>query len=129
MPATAGLVMFVDGDLAQGAPTPSLTAAATAPLPDAGDTSSCSAAPAQQGLALVRLWDEDGNELEPLRIEVGADRGYEVPLPRAARLMQLTPERTSVSAVVLATGDGADARAAARAGPHRAGAPRGARTS
>ncbi len=104
--ATATLTMFVGGDLVESVPTPPLGGTATTPLPDAENTLVLSGAPTQ-GLMVVSLWDEDGTELEGLRVPVAPGSGYEVPLPRRARLMTVEPRRTTVSAVVLATGDGA----------------------
>jgi hypothetical protein len=104
--ATAGLVMFVDGDLAQGVPTPSLSGPATVALPDAAKELLLGGVSAP-GVVTVSAWNEAGRSLPDQRIEVAPDRGYLVPLPRRARVVTVTPSRASVSGVVLLTGDGA----------------------
>jgi hypothetical protein len=103
--ATAGLVMFVEGDLAQGVPTPQLDGPATVALP-AADKELVLGGATAQGVVTLSLWDGAGRSLPDQRVEVGSDRGFVVDLPREARLMTLTPDRTAVAASVLITGDG-----------------------
>lgn len=103
---TVGLVMFVEGDLAQGVATPPLDAAATVVLPKAEKQLVLGGA-SSQGVVTVSLWNKAGRSLPEQRVEVGSDQGYVVDLPRKARLMTLLPERASISGVVLVTGDGA----------------------
>lgn len=103
---TVAMVMFVEGDLAQGVPTPPLAGAATVVLPKA-DNELVLAGASGQGVVTVSLWDKAGRSLPEKRVEVTRDRGYVVELPRKARLMTLRPERATVVGVVLATGDGA----------------------
>lgn len=102
VPTTAGLMMFVGGDLVLGAPTPALSEPAVTPLPDARQQILVLGGATTQGLVTVMTWDEDGNALSERVIEIGADLGYEVRLPRGARLVSVNPERTTVAAVVLA---------------------------
>lgn len=106
VPTTVGLVMFVEGDLAQGVPTPPLAGAGTVVLPKA-EKELILAGASGQGVVTVSLWDKAGRKLPRKRLEIALDRGYLVALPRKARLMTVLPERTTVSAVVLVTGDGA----------------------
>lgn len=108
VPATAGLVMFVDGDLAHGTPTPALAGPATTPLPDARRQTLVLGGARTQGVVTVQTWDVDGNPLPDRVVEIGSDRGHEVRLPRGARLVMVVPKGTVVAAVVLATSaDGA----------------------
>ncbi len=104
--ATVGLVMFVEGDLAEGVATPPLGGAATVVLPKA-DKELVLGGATSQGVVTVSLWDKKGASLDSERVEVTGDRGYVVDLPRKARLMTVLPERTTISGVVLLTGDGA----------------------
>lgn len=103
---TIGLVMFVEGDLAQGVATPPLAGPATVVLPQA-DNELVLAGASGPGVVTVSLWDKTGTSLREKRIEISPDKGFLVPLPSKARLMTVTPDRATVSAVVLATGDGA----------------------
>lgn len=103
---TAGLVAFVEGDLVQSVPTPPLDGAGTVVLPKADKQLVLGGASAQ-GVVTVSLWDKAGRSLSVERVEIVRDKGYVVMLPRNARLMTLLPERTTISGVVLVTGDGA----------------------
>lgn len=108
VPATAALTMFVRGDLVRATPTPALAAPATTPLPGVAKQTLVLGGARGQGVVTVRSWDADGTALADRVVEVGADRGFEVSLPRRARLVTVVPQRTVVSAVVLASdGDGA----------------------
>lgn len=104
--ATVGMVMFVEGDLAQGVPTPPLGGAATVVLPKA-DSELILGGASAQGVVTVSLWDKAGRSLPDERLEVVRDRGYVIDLPRKARLMTVLPERATISGVVLVQGDGA----------------------
>lgn len=104
--ATVGLVMFVEGDLAQGVATPPLVGSGTVALPEATKELVLGGATGP-GVVTISLWNKAGTSLPTQRVEVSADRGFLVDLPRKARLMTITPSRTEVSAVVLVTGDGA----------------------
>lgn len=103
---TVAMVMFVEGDLAQGVSTPPLAGAGTVVLPEA-DNELILGGASGQGVVTVSLWDKAGRSLPPQRVEIARDRGYLVELPRKARLMTLTPDRATVSGVVVVTGDGA----------------------
>lgn len=108
VPTTAGLMMFVGGDLAHGTPTPLLAGPATIPLPDATRQTLVLAGAANQGLVTVQTWDAAGKAFADRVVSVGADRGYEVRLPRGARLVSVVAKSTVIAAVVLATNkDGA----------------------
>lgn len=106
VPATTSLVLFVDGDLVHAVPVPALTDEGAALLPPGGKRLVLGGASAP-GVVTVSLWDERGRPLHDERAEVSAGRGFEVELPDKARLMTLTPARSSIEAVVLVTGDGA----------------------
>lgn len=103
---TAGLVMFVEGDLTETAPTPPLAGAGTVIVPKAAKELVLAGASAQ-GVVTVSLWDQDGRSLPQQRLEISRDKGYLVSLPRQATLMTLTPQRATISGVVLVSGDGA----------------------
>ncbi len=104
--ATVGLVMFVEGDLAQGVATPPLAGPGTVALPKAAKELVLGGATGP-GVVTLSLWTKAGKSLPTQRVEVSADRGFLVDLPRQARLMTITPARSEISAVVLVTGDGA----------------------
>lgn len=104
--ATAGLVMFVDGDLTHAVPTAPLDATATTPLP-AGRKQLVVGGAEAQGVVTVRSWKADGTELDKVRGEVAVGGGLVLDLPGAARLVTIEPRSTPLSAVVVVTGDGA----------------------
>ena len=104
--ATVGLVMFVEGDLAQGVATPPLEGPGTVALPKARKELVLGGA-TRPGVVTISLWTKAGKSLPTQRVEISGDRGFLVDLPRNARLMTITPARAEVSAVVLVTGDGA----------------------
>ncbi|WP_232679493.1 DUF5719 family protein [Nocardioides sp. R-C-SC26] len=106
VPATAGLVMFVDGDLTHAVPTDPLTGAGSTPLPP-GTKQLVLGGATKPGVVLVDAYDDAGKALPDQRIEIAAGRGVSVEVPAAARLITVTPQRTSVSAVVIVTGLGA----------------------
>ncbi|MGA8847895.1 MAG: DUF5719 family protein [Nocardioides sp.] len=106
VPTTVAMVMFVEGDLAQGVPTPPLSGPSTVVLPQAEKELILGGA-SGPGVVTVSLWNKAGRSLSEERVEVASDRGYLVELPRKARVMTLSPARATVSGVVLVTGDGA----------------------
>ena len=87
-------------------PTPPLTGPATVALP-AAEKELVLGGASSPGVVTVSLWDQAGRSLPDRRVEIGSDRGFVVDLPDRARLMTVTPERASVAASVLVTGDGA----------------------
>jgi hypothetical protein len=58
------------------------------------------------GVATVTAYSPKGKVLDEQRVELTPSGGADVPLPDAAVLVTLTPERTSVRAAVLLSGTG-----------------------
>ncbi|WP_370249262.1 DUF5719 family protein [Nocardioides sp.] len=105
-PITADLLMFVAGDLAHAGVAVPLERTALTPLPPGRRTLVLAGAP-REGAVVVRTWDEAGQPLEPIRVDVAPGRAERVVLPEAARLLAVAPQGSEVRAAVLAEDDGA----------------------
>ena len=105
-PVTAGIRSVVDGDLSQAAPVVRGGAPMTLVVPP-GRSSVLVADAEGVGVVTVSSWNDAGKELKQQRLEVKPGTGGEVELPAGAALVTVTPQRTSVQAALLTTGDGA----------------------
>lgn len=101
---TASLNMFVRGDLVGLVPVPPLAGPGTAVLPQGGGSLVLGGATGQ-GVVTVTLHALDGTEVSEQRVEVAPGRATAVAVPRTARLLTVTPQRTRITAVVLVTTD------------------------
>lgn len=106
VPATAGLVMFVQGDLTHAVPVPPLASTGTTPLPPGTKRIVLGGAIAP-GVVTLAFIDAQGRALPEKRVQVASGRAVEMQLPTRARVMTVTPSRTPISAVVVVTGNGA----------------------
>ncbi len=88
--ATADLAMFVQGDLVTAVPVAPLTGPGTAVLPEGGGRLVLGGATGQ-GVVTATFRDADGTEVGEERVEVAAGRATPVAVPRAARLVTVTP--------------------------------------
>lgn len=102
-PVTSSLSSLVRGDLALTGPATTVADEATALLPG-GRSSVVLAGAAGAGLAVVVSRDDQGRRLDEQRIELTPGRAFVAELPRRAALVQITVQRTTVSAALLATG-------------------------
>lgn len=105
VPTTATLSMFIQGDLATAVPAVPLEGPGTAILPDGGKRLLLGDA-AGPGVVTVAARSDDGTALEEQRVEVGPGRAASVELPDDARLITVTPARTTVAGVVAVVGSG-----------------------
>ena len=104
-PVTAALGSVVDGDLVH-APVVTGSGAATTALVPPGEARVVLARAAGAGVATVEAYD-DGRRLLSKRVELTEGSGGVVELPRATSLVRVTPQRTQVSAAVVARDRGA----------------------
>lgn len=105
VPTTATLSVFVEGDLATAVPAVPLEGPGTAILPE-GSKRLLLGDAASPGVVTVAARSGDGTALEEQRVEVGPGRAASVDLPDDARLITVTPARTSVAGVVAVVGSG-----------------------
>lgn len=105
VPTTSSLSVFVRGDLATAVPVDPLVGAGTAVLP-AGTKRLVLGGARGPGVVTVATSDGDGEALAEERVEVGSDRAASLDLPDGARLVTVTPARTTIDAVVLVVSDG-----------------------
>ncbi len=106
VPTTAGLVMFVQGDLTHAVPVPSLGSTGTAPLPP-GTKRIVLGGAIGPGVVTLAFIDAQGRALPEKRVQVASGQAVEMQLPTRARVMTVTPRSTPISAVVVVTGNGA----------------------
>lgn len=99
VPLTSSLSMFVRGDLATTVPVPPLVGSATTVLPG-GDQQLVLGDARSSGVVSVVARDAEGTVLSEERVEVAPGRADTLDLPGRARLVTVTPSRTSVAAVV-----------------------------
>ena len=104
-PVTAALRQVVGGDLSLLTAAPALDETTAAVLP-AGPKRLLLGGPDAVGVATVTAYSPKGKVLDEQRVELTPSGGADVPLPDAAVLVTLTPERTSVRAAVLLSGTG-----------------------
>jgi Family of unknown function (DUF5719) len=103
-PVTATLRQLAGDDLSEVSPTAPL-ATPTAVVVPAGKARLLLADPAGVGLATVVALDASGKELSTETVELTPDTGATIALPDGTALVRVTPERTSVRAALLVTGD------------------------
>ena len=104
-PVTAGIRSFVDGDVSLAAPVTPGGAPMALVVPP-GRASVLLADAAKAGVVTISSWNDAGKKLKVKRLEVKSGTGGKVDLPAGASLVQVTPQRTSVNAALMATGDG-----------------------
>lgn len=105
VPTTSSLSMFVKGDLATAVPVPPLVDAGTAVLP-AGAKRLVLGDARGPGVVTVAVRDGAGAVLSEERVEVARGRASTLDLPDDARLVTVTPARTTVAGVVLVVSAG-----------------------
>lgn len=101
-PVTANLRQLAGDDLSEVAPTAAVAEPTAAVVPP-GKARLLLADPSGVGAATVVALDASGKELATETVELTPDTGASIALPEATALVRVTPERTSVRAVVLVT--------------------------
>jgi uncharacterized protein DUF5719 len=109
-PVTATLRTSSGADLSHAVAGPTVGASGEGPatvlLPDRGPSAKAVlelGGAATAGVVEVTSRTALGRKLDTTRVEVAPDRGYSVDLPAGARLVTITPTRTTVSGAVLLT--------------------------
>ncbi|MGI8524246.1 MAG: DUF5719 family protein [Nocardioides sp.] len=105
-PVTATLSSVYSGDRVLTAADTDVTATTGVLLPPTGKRTLLLSA-AAAGVAHLRAFTATGSALRLPDVEVQKGRTVSVAVPRSARLVEVTPERTSVRGAVLVAGDGA----------------------
>ena len=102
-PVTVSLRSFLDGDLTHTVPADRIGDATTLLVPEGGGRLLLAGA---TGVGAVRITarDADGEVVARKALDVVAERGYPVPLPKGTALVEVTPESTTLTGAVLATG-------------------------
>jgi uncharacterized protein DUF5719 len=106
-PVTATLRSVVEGDVSHAVAGTAYSSAMTVLVPAAPATGPRRAerrvvlTAGSAGTVTVLATDADGKELRSTDLEVQPGRGFEVPVPPAARRVTLTPGRTTVTGSVL----------------------------
>ena len=114
-PVTTTLRSYVGGDVshavADPAIEPTVDRSATVLLPDRGAARATLQLAGATGAGVVQVVSRtaSGRQLGRTRVEVAPQRGYAVELPRGARLVTVTPARTTVTGAVLLTDGGGSA--------------------
>jgi hypothetical protein len=104
-PLTATVRSFVDGDLSHSVPGEPVSSSAL--LTPIGTKQLVLSGATTAGTVTVTATDQTGHRVARRKVDVVAERGFTVPLPDQATLVEVTSEGTSVRGVVLMTGDGA----------------------
>ena len=104
-PVTASLRSFLDGDLSHTVPTDRVSEATTLLVAEGGGQLLVAGATGA-GAVEVTARDADGEVVTRRTVDVVAERGYTVDLPRSTVVVEVTPSRTSVTGAVLLTGAG-----------------------
>lgn len=105
-PVTAGLRSVVSGDVVRSAPVERLTGATVALVPE-GRKQLQLADSSGVGSVRVVARDASGEEVAREEVPLTPGAGGTLDLPRRAVLLEVVPDRASVRAAVLVTGDGA----------------------
>jgi hypothetical protein len=105
-PVTAGSRAVVDDDLSLSAPAQPADSPMSLVVPP-GRASVLLADASGVGTATVSSWNRAGRQLGAKRLELKPGTGGEVRLPAGAALVRVTPQRTSVNAALMVTGNGA----------------------
>jgi hypothetical protein len=104
-PLTTTVRSFVDGDLSHSVPSePVSSSALVAPI---GNKQIVLSGATTAGTVTIVASDASGRRVAKRRVDVVADRGFTVPLPDQATLVEVTTGGTSVIGVVVVTGKGA----------------------
>ena len=104
-PLTATVRSFVDGDLSHSVPgVPVSSSALVTPI---GNKEIVLSGATTAGTVTIVATDKSGHRVAKRRVDVVADRGFTVPLPDQATLVEVTSSGTSVIGVVVVSGDGA----------------------
>jgi hypothetical protein len=104
-PVTATLRQVLDGDLSLLSPAPALSSTTAAVVP-VGAKRLLLGAPDAVGVATVTAYAANGRQLDQQRVELAPAVGADLALPDRASFVTVEPERTSVRAAVLLSGDG-----------------------
>jgi hypothetical protein len=104
-PVTTSLRQVVGGDLSVLGAAPAVDATTAAVVPT-GPKRLLLGGPDAVGVATVTSYSAKGKQLDQQRVELAPDAGADVTVPDDAALVTLTPERTTVRAAVLLTGNG-----------------------